>query len=256
MGAVILGSGGWVLCKGYPQLSGSDETDQMTVKYAVRAGSFSLPDYGSAYSPVAGWDSQFSSMHLTGRNVAPLDSGEMLEVTLTYEYNDDDIPDAVIRNEWEYDTQDYDVPLAQHPKYLFCWNHKLAAKTSAGSAVPAWFETAKSDVLGKADAEKYKWLKPGDKCPEGYAVIAREKKPGVESYRRGITTVQWIRRCRSKKKLEKEAAKDYTIATPKETFGKTGNWLRGGSKIRKNGRKWELTVSFLNSKEYDKDLYS
>ena len=77
----------------------------------------------------------------------------------------------------------------------------------------------------------------------------------MESFRRGITTVQWIKRCGNKRKLEKSAQQDYTIQTPKETFGKTGNWLRGGSKIRKNGKKWELTVSFLNSQDYDPDLY-
>ena len=256
MGSMILGNVDWVLCKGYPQLSGSDEHEQITVKYTAGTEGFSLPGYGSAYVAAAGWDSQFSGMHLTGRSVVPLDSGSVLEVTLVYEYNENDIPDAIIRDEWEYDTQDYDVPLAKHSKYLYCWNHKLAAKTSAGSSVPAWFETAKNEVLAGRDAQNYKWLRPSDKCPEGYSVIAQETKRGVESFRRGITTVQWVRRCSSKAKLAKEAQNDYTIQTPKETFGKTGKWLRGGSKIRKNGRKWELTVSFLNSKDYDVDLYN
>ena len=109
--------------------------------------------------------------------------------------------------------------------------------------------------MDKNSAGVYKWLQPGDKCPEGFVVIARETKPGVESFRRGITTVQWVRRCGCKRKLEKSAALDYTIQMPKETFGKSGLWLRGGSKIRRNGRKWELTVSFLNSMDYDVDLY-
>ena len=33
-------------------------------------------------------------------------------------------------------------------------------------------------------------------------------------------------------------------------------WLRGGSKIKKNGRKWELEVSYLHAKRgVDTDIY-
>lgn len=256
----VIGNIRWVLCKGFPQVSGNDGIEQLTIKFTANEEGLAdnLPEYGDLYvNPGASWFQRYDGMRLTGRNIAPLDSGDVFEVTLTYAYNDNELPDtsASLSEEWEYDTQDYDVPLAKHQNYRFCWNHKLAAKISAGSSVPEWFETAVNELLDKSSASVYKWLKPGDKCPEGYKIIAQEKKSGVEAFRRGITTVQWIRRCGNKRTLEKSAQLDYTIQTPKETFGKTGQWLRGGSKIRKNGKKWELTVSFLNSKDYDVDLY-
>ena len=265
----VIGNINWVLCKGYPQVSGSDGVDQLTVRYTVSEdGLASLPEYGDLFAGgnpgdadqplpgASGWLEKYRNMRLQGRNIAPLDSGDVFEVTLTYAFDDDEHPDddAPVKEEWECDTQDYDVPLAQHPKYLYCWNHKLAAKS--GSSIPGWFSTATDDVMSKSDAAVYKWLKSDDKCPEGYAVIAKQtKKAGVESFRRGITTVQWIKRCASKSKLQASAAADYTMQTPKETFHKTGLWLRGGSKIRKNGRFWEMTVSFLNTQDFDVDLY-
>ena len=53
----------------------------------------------------------------------------------------------------------------------------------------------------------------------------------------------------------RSAEKDYTIQEPPDAFGRTGQWLRGGSSIRKTGRYWELSVSYLNSKEWDKEMY-
>ena len=255
----IIGNVQRVLCPGYPQVSGTDGIEQLTVKYTMNeTGLEELPEYGSFYvNSAAEWFSQYDGMRLKSRTVAPLDSGDLFEVTLGYEFINSEVPitSAILSEEWECDTQDYDVPIAKHSKYRYCWNHKLAAKTAAGAYVPTWFQEATSEVIEGEDADMYKWLKPDDKCPEGYAIVAQETKPGVESFRRGITTVQWIRTCYNKQKLEKNAQLDYTIQTPKETFGKAGKWLRGGSKIRKNGKKWELTVSFLNTQEADLDLY-
>lgn len=253
----IIGNVQRVLCPGYPQVSGTDGIEQLTVKYTMNEiGLEELPEYGSFYvNSGAAWFAQYDGMRLKSRTITPLDSGDLFEVTLIYEFIDSELPSPPLSEEWECDTQDYDVPIAKHSKYRYCWNHKLAARTTAGSSVPSWFREAVSEVIAAEHADNYKWLKPDDKCPEGYAIVAQETKPGVESFRRGITTVQWIRTCGNKKKLEKNAQLDYTIQTPKETFGKTGAWLRGGSKIRKNGKKWELTVSFLNSQEYDTDLY-
>jgi len=255
----VIGNISRVLCPGYPQISGTDGIETLTVKYTVdEEGMDDLPEYGDPYANVAAkWFSRYDGMRLNSRIIAPLESGDVFEVTLTYAFPDADLPDvsASLSEDWECDTQDYDVPIARHGRYRCCWNHKLAVKSGQSIQIPGWFETAVNDVMNPADAAVYKWLKPGDKCPDGYVIIASETKPGVESFRRGITTVQWIRRCGSKRKLEKSAQLDYTIQTPKETFGKSGRWLRGGSKIRKNGKKWELTVSFLNSQDYDTDLY-
>jgi len=154
-------------------------------------------------------------------------------------------------------TQDYDVPLAQHKNYKYFWNHKLIGKLLKDKSpiTPSWYNEKTTGEITGPDAMKYKWIKPNDKVPDGWCVLTNEGKPGVESFRSGITTVQMIKRSGNKRNLEKSAASDYTMETPKETFGKTGSWLRGGSKIRKSGKRWELTVSYLNSKYYDKDLY-
>ncbi|MBR4665247.1 MAG: hypothetical protein IKO93_15380, partial [Lentisphaeria bacterium] len=130
----VIGKIRWVLCKGYPQISGSGGIDQLTVKFTTDAeGLESLPEYRTFYSNSgAEFFARYEGMRLTGRNIVPMDSGDVFEVTLTYAYDESEMPDAdaSLDEEWEYDTQDYDVPLAKHPKYRYCWNHKLAAKTS------------------------------------------------------------------------------------------------------------------------------
>ena len=260
----VIGELKWVLVKGYPQISGQEGIEQLTVKYTARSDGIDdlLPEYGSYYINHADpFFERYSNMRLNSRTITPLDSGNVLEITLVYAIPEGELPDfaSAVSEEWEYDTQDYDVPIAQHEKYRYCWNHKLIGKIDKTGSLPArpeWFNTAVSAEIGGDSAANYKWIKPGDKPPDGWNVVADETKPGVESFRSGITTVQLIKRSGSKANLERDARSDYTIQAPKETFGRTGIWLRGGSKIRKCGKKWELTVSFLNSKNYDEDLYS
>ena len=260
----IIGNLTWVLAKGYPQVSGQDGVEQLTVKYVAKSEGIDeiLPDFGSFYVNNADpFFERYVNMRLNSRTITPLDSGNVFEVTLVYAVPEDELPNfaSAVSEEWEYDTQDYDVPLAQHDKYRYCWNHKLIGKIDKNGSLPSrpgWFSTAMNGQISGEDATNFKWIKPGDKPPEGWNVVADETKPGVESFRSGITTVQLIKRSGSKANLERDARADYTVQTPKETFGRTGIWLRGGSKIRKSGKKWGLTVSFLNSKTYDTDLYS
>lgn len=260
----IIGDLTWVLANGYPQISGQDGVEQLTVKYTAHSDGIAeiLPDYGTFYVNNADpFFDRYCNMRLSGRTITPLSSGNVFEITLVYSVPEDELPNfsSTVSTEYEYDTQDYDVPIAQHDKYRYCWNHKLIGKLDKNGslpAVPGWFETALTSKIDNSDAVNYKWIKPGDKPPDGWNVVADETKPGVESFRSGITTVQMIKRSGSKSNLERDARADYTIQAPAETFGRTGFWLRGGSKIRKSGKKWELTVSFLNSKNYDDDLYS
>jgi hypothetical protein len=60
----------------------------------------------------------------------------------------------------------------------------------------------------------------------------------------------------SRTSLQNEAKRnDYTQDKPGITFGFGGQWLRCGSSIRRNGRRWELQVRYINCKKVDTDLY-
>lgn len=258
----LIGDVKWVMMTGYPEVSGTDGVEQLTVKYTANAEGIEdrLPEYGSFYeNSAAPFFDRYTGLKLSTRSIKPMDSGNVFEITLGYILPENLLPNftSTVSEEWEYDTQDYDVPLAQHKNYKYFWNHKLIGKLLKDKSpiTPSWYNEKTTGEITGPDAMKYKWIKPNDKVPDGWCVLTNEGKPGVESFRSGITTVQMIKRSGNKRNLEKSAASDYTMETPKETFGKTGSWLRGGSKIRKSGKRWELTVSYLNSKYYDKDLY-
>ena len=216
----IIGDLTWVLANGYPQISGQDGVEQLTVKYTAKADGIAelLPDYGTFYVNNADpFFDRYCNMRLSGRTITPLSSGNVFEITLVYSVPEDELPNfaSTVSTEYEYDTQDYDVPIAQHGKYRYCWNHKLIGKLDKNGslpAVPGWFETALTSKIENADAVNYKWIKPGDKPPDGWNVVADETKPGVESFRSGITTVQMIKRSGSKANLERDARSDYTKA--------------------------------------------
>lgn len=259
MSAKTIGAVKWIMMAGYPQLSGSNGTEKLTVRLTANDAGLrdNLPECGDKYMDSGdGYFSRYDGKFgLSDYAVVPIGGG-LYEVTLTYEQGNGDgggADNSVLKEEWEYDTQDTDIPIEQHSKYRYCWNHKLAGRTGQSASVPGWFERAKDET--DADNITYRWFRADDKVTDGWKVIAKATKPGVESFRAGITTVQMIKRCGSKSRLERNASADYTVQRPKETFGRSGFWLRGGSKIRKAGTKWELTVSYLNSKYIDKDIY-
>lgn len=258
MSAKLIGKVDWVIQPDSPELSGQEGDETVTVKVtATSKGLVNLPQYGAPFESKDPFFAQFSYLVLTGRSVRLDKGGKTYSVTLTYGTSEgsENNTEAVVRREVEYSTQDADIPLAQHPNYRVRWNHVLIAKKGTASS-PSWWTNASDKAISSDDAGKYAWAKPDEKVPEGWYCLLAETKRGVEAYRSGICTVSEISRSTNKSYLERSAAKDYTIQTPPDTFGRPGQWLRGGSSIRKSGRYWELSVSYLNSKKWDEELYN
>lgn len=258
MSAKLVGNPDWVIQPDYPELSGEEGDEQVTVKIVATAKGLqeNLPFYGDPFKSDDPFFSGYRFLVLTTRTVKCDAGRKTYSVTLSYGTPDgsDSNTEATVRREVEYQTQDVDIPLEQHPKYRTCWNHVLLAKIGI-DATPEWWGTATDTKISSADAQNFAWGKPGDQPPDGWYCRVAETKKGVESYRQGICTVNAIDRSTNKNYLTRSAQKDYTIQTPPDTFGRSGQWLRGGSLIRKNGRYWELSVSYLNSLVWDKDLY-
>lgn len=238
---------------GFPKLTGSDGDETITMKYRCTEEELpALPQYGDTYD-FAG----VTGNTLETRNIERHSSGEFYDVVLTYKAPPSEmksVPSGPVMEEWDYETQDYDVPIEQHENYLTCWNHRFIVIKGEVENIELW-STATNTELDEDQSAKYAWIKPGDKVPSGWYEQHAEYKPGVESYRAGITTVNCVKRCTDVKKLIADAIKDYTIQTPAKTYGRTGEWLRGGSKIKKEGRYHVLTVSYLNIQEIDRDIY-
>lgn len=245
---------------GFPTLKGKDGDETIVMKYTCAEDELStLPDYGDSFT-----DSRYPYfVSLTGhlletKEIIRDKSGEFYDITLNYkdpQGGSGNVPSGPVMEDWDYETQDYDVPIEQHANYLACWNHRFIVK-SGQSPDPALWSTATNTELEEADAKKIAWIKPGDKVPEGWYEWVAAQKPGVESFRSGITTVNYVKRCTNLKKLLASAQDDYKIKTPKFTFDKGGEWLRGGSRFKKEGRLWVYTTSFLNAEEWDGDIYT
>ncbi len=257
MSAKLIGNADWIVQKGFPKLSGQDGAETVTVEVvATPEGMVNLPSYGDNFFGYDGFFSQFDKLVLRGREVAWMEGKQTYLIKLTFSPEDSlENTDAVVTQEVEYDTQDVDVPIGQHEKYVTNWNHCLCGRNGT-LTVPAWWKTAKDLVIAPEEAKNYKWIKPDDDPGAGWYILKGPEKKDVESYRSGICTVMLTQRSTNKGRLARSAEKDYTIQSPPDTFGRPGEWLRGGSKIRKGGRQWELNVNFLNSKKIDKDIYS
>lgn len=258
MSARLVGNPDWVVQPEYPELSGQNGDETITLQIiATAAGMVNLPSYGEEFKSDDPFFSSFSWLVLTTRTVKAIPGKQTYLVTLVYTTPDNAAVnyEATVSAEVEYTTQDVDIPLAQHENYRMCWDHVLIARSDTNH-VPGWYFTATDQKIPDDYAGKYAWMKPGDKIPDGWICAAAETKPGVESFRQGICTVTETRKSTNKNYLSRSSKSDYTIQKPPDTFGRPGEWLRGGSSIRKNGRYWELTVAYLNANRWDRDLYN
>ena len=258
MSSKLVGAPDWVIQPDYPELSGEEGDEQITVKVIATATGIrkNLPFYGDAFESDDPFFGSYRFLVLISRTIKCDAGRQTYSITLSYgtPEGSESNTEATVRREVEYQTQDVDIPLEQHPKYRACWNHVLLAKVGIDET-PEWWDEAADTKIPAADAQKFAWGKPGDQPPDGWYCRVAETKKGVESYRQGICTVNVIERSTNKNYLSRSAKKDYTIQKPPDTFGRSGEWLRGGSSIKKNGRYWELNVSYLNSKVWDIDLY-
>ena len=247
------------MCPGYPQLTIGENSEELRVNYTASSAALaSLPEIGSyfvssdtALSVFSGRDLPLKSLTIT-----PMPGYKTFKLELVFSREDsDDNSDHQVSTEYEYSTEEIQYPLAEHPNYLVKWDHQLAAKTGT-TAIPAWWDTLNKAEVPTADAATYKLLRRGDAAPDGWAVLKAPEKT-ADNYLRGCAVVTVTKRAVSKVKFQADAGNDFTRASPPQRFGISGGeWLRGGSTIRKDGKKWVQVVSYRHSRVVDHDLYN
>lgn len=241
---------------GYPKLTLQAAAPSIQVAYMVNLAwlQTEFPQCGDGFrildlksSAAYAFFAQYDMLTLHNCVLTPKAGGELYYLELSYELRDGDWTgnDSVIKTELEYETQDEHLALNRLTNYRTNWDHQLCA--NGGGAIPSWYYTANDTTIPGADRAAYVWVKAGDAPPAGFAVIAAETMPGVEAKLTGVTVVHVVQRSTSKRKLQASAAADYTRQQPPDTFGKDGDWLRGGSRINKSGKYWELRVDYRHA---------
>lgn len=158
------------------------------------------------------------------------------------------------------------MPLESHADYRVCWNYYLAAVTGV-TAIPEWWETAKSAILADSQIDRYKWVKSIGELPVGkdnngneWRILKEPLKPGVESYDVATYQVTESAKFPSPARAGKMiAGRLNKITKPDQTFGIVGgNWKCDSASVSWNGKYWIATLSYTKSgdeKGWDTDLY-
>jgi len=260
MGAKLVGGVSWTPQVGYPKYVNADGEETLSMNYLLAADEIGdLPSSRTAFL-----DARFPAFLdrgflLTRQVLTP--KADCKVWLLEQEYS---IPgmgsggaNPDVDEEIEYDTDEYEVPLAQLSNYRVCWDHVLLRRKGSKTTVSdSNWRAATSLYIEDYLKNDYKWAKPDDAVPEGWSVYRHATKYGVTGRLSGAGVVTVTRRAGNKGILERAMAKDYTIQTPPDTFGLSGEWLRTGSSIKKDGSKWVLVVKYRNAKKIDRDLYS
>ena len=256
--AKLIGRIGWVMQPGYPELSGEEGDETITERYVVGASEIgAIPLPGTAYANAEhSFFNAFSGLRLQSRTVRAMAGGKTYEVVLVYAYPPGMAPlgDTEVYESVEYSTREFSAPLNQHPDYRYNWDHKLLAAEGVVSS-PSWWSTAVDDRMKEEESRQWRWARPDESVPDQWRVLLPEEKPGITSYLTGVAVVTHTCRSASRTKLIRKIADDFHIATPPETFGATGFWLRGGSSMRKEGRYWVQRVTYTNTSKLDGDIY-
>lgn len=250
---------------GYPKITATEDSYTLVVRYACTTTQVrGLPKVGSAWTRGFTVPNGLGKLVLSDLKVESMkgeDGPWMAELTYTPEALYDEVNGDIFTT-YELVTEDMDVPIEQHPDFRTRWKYSLIYRKEKGKnnsfAAAAFWPVATSPSIVSSDGDPgVAWILPGDQLPgKDWRVFGVAEKHGVDSYRAGVAKVRMVRTCPRRGPLEAEARSvDYKISTPKVTFGLAGKWLRGGSSIRRNGRKWELTVEYINSLDIDTDIY-
>ena len=244
------------MAPGYPQLTIGEDSSELRINYTATAAALSsLPAIGSTFTSSDPKLAFFSGRSLPLKNitVTPRPGYKVYDVELVYTNDTSDDSSNNVKTEYEYSTEEVQYPLSEHPDYLVKWDHQLIAKTGT-TTIPSWWDDLTTPVVPANDRENYKLLKRADAVPDGWVSLAAPTKI-ADSYLRGAAVVTVTRRAKSKSFFTADAANDFTRQTPPQTFNASGQWLRGGSSIRRDGKKWVQTVSYRNARAVDADLY-
>ncbi len=243
---------------GYPKLQNQDGSLELQVNYHLNSTEIStLPEDGEDFL-----DERFPQFHglglrLTRLNLTPKNGYSVWLLELTYSTPADSSGENPEAEETiEYDTDEYEAPLASCEGYRTNWDHVLLQNDKSQETInKTWWENAVNTVIPDEAKEQVKWAKVDDGVPDGWHVVYAETMPGVTGRLTGAGVVTVTVRKNSKSALTRAMKSDYTRQTPPDTFEQSGEWLRCGSSIRKEGKKWVLTVKYRNAKKIEERLY-
>ena len=257
-GVKTLGVISWEIQPGYPKLTNNDGGKEVQVNYLINESEISsLPEIGNDFI-----DSRFPvfanlGVRLSKLVLTPKPGGVfwLLEETFSSPGNstgeNPDVEEAI-----EYSTEDYEKPLESCEKYRTCWNYVLLRKDNhSGTVTDSWWKNAVNTQIPDDYKGNFMWCKATDCIPDGWHVLKSETKKGATGRLSGAVVVTVTRKANSKNLLARQAQKDYTKQTPPDNFGRSGVWLRCGSSIRKEGKKWVSVVQYRNFDKIDPDLY-
>lgn len=257
----LIGTIGWMIQEGYPELSGEDGAETITEKYIVdKAAIGDIPAVNSAYSNADHpFLNTFTLHKLRQRNVRAMKGDVTYEATLVWSLPPGVDPpgEMEVFKTSEYSTMEFDAPIGQHPNYLMCWDHHLA--TDGESETPNLdYDTLMTVNTPDMPADMqthWRWIKNPESLPDGFYIVEPRTKPGVDSYRTGAAVVTETYRSTSQGLLTKRIQDDFHIGAPEKTFGASGQWLRGGSGMTKQGAYWLQRVAWTNRAEWDSEIY-
>jgi hypothetical protein len=156
--------------------------------------------------------------------------------------------------------------------YLMKWNHNLyervADKDASTSAIPAWFDTAKTPA--DADGVNWAWAKirPGDpkdgvwKLANYSGAYGTMTKPGVESYLVAQPVIMAKRYNKSKSTAEAYLLGTVGLQDPGDRFDFPASgsgiyrWLAYPVGITSDGEYWIAQNQYMYADKWDTDLYS
>lgn len=153
--------------------------------------------------------------------------------------------------------QENNIPLEQlTSNYRTKWNHVLAQKKGSTKSATA-YSTATDTIIPDADADDFHWYKSTSQVPEGWRVVIKKIKPGVEEKYNKNAVVREEVWTRTEKAAENFATRKTYKKTPADTCGVTGGeWLVEPSMISPEGNLFRVTTLYQNAYKWDDDLYS
>ena len=243
---------------GYPKLQNNDGKLELQVDYHLNSDEISsLPEEGEDFL-----DERFPQFHglnlrLSRLTLTPKNGHSVWLLELTYSTPSDSSGENPELDEMdEYDTDEYEEPLRACEDYRTNWDHVLLQSNNSKESINrSWWENATTTVIPEEAKEQVKWAKPDDGVPDNWHVVYAETMPGVTGRLTGAGVVTVTVRSSKKSTLARQMKSDYTRQTPPDTFGLSGEWLRCGSSIRKEGKKWALTVKYRNAQKIERRLY-
>jgi hypothetical protein len=148
--------------------------------------------------------------------------------------------------------------VASNDSYVTVWDHHLANKIGTSQSAPSLAST-NTDIQapGGATESEWAWVKDLSEKGTDWEVQSSNKrtKQGIDSYIISAPVVRARSYYENQSDANNAASPAGTIATPGNTFGKSGSWLVTGASVYYEDPFWVADVAY-QSGIIDTDLYA